>query len=127
MQVAIRELRNHTKDVLDAVERGEEVILTRMGEPVALISPINQASTVADWLDDIETEPTTDTGWLNELIQARRGQRSKTTATPGAWWWVASQRATSGTSRDASVGDKLFRADGQRRLCRCCERLPLQR
>ncbi len=72
MQVAIRELRNHTKDVLDAVERGEEVILTRMGEPVALISPINQASTVADWLDDIETEPTTDTGWLNELIQARR-------------------------------------------------------
>lgn len=72
MQVAIRELRNHTKDVLDAVERGEEVVLTRMGEPVARITPINQAATVADWLDGLDSEPAADTGWLDELLQARR-------------------------------------------------------
>jgi prevent-host-death family protein len=72
MRVAIRELRNHTKDVLDAVERGEEVVLTKMGEPVALISPINQASTVAAWLDDNEAEPANDTGWLDELLRERR-------------------------------------------------------
>lgn len=72
MQVAIRELRNHTKDVLDAVERGEEVVLTRMGEPVALITPIDRSATVSAWLDDLEAEPATDTGWLDELAQARR-------------------------------------------------------
>jgi prevent-host-death family protein len=72
MQVAIRELRNHTKDVLDAVERGEEVVLTRSGEPVARIIPINQAATVSDWLDDLESEPASNTGWLDELSQLRR-------------------------------------------------------
>lgn len=71
MQVAIRELRNHTKAVLDAVERGEEVVLTRNGDPVALISPINQAATVADWLKEIEAEPSVDTGWLEELAGSR--------------------------------------------------------
>jgi prevent-host-death family protein len=72
MRVAIRELRNHTKAVLDAVERGEEVVLTKMGEPVALITPINRASTVADWLDENDAEPAVDTGWLDEVSHARR-------------------------------------------------------
>lgn len=72
MQVAIRELRNHTKDVLDAVERGEQVVLTRSGEPVALITPIDRAATVSDWLDELDADPGDDTGWLDELMRGRR-------------------------------------------------------
>jgi prevent-host-death family protein len=72
VQVAVRELRNHTKSVLDAVERGELVVLTRMGEPVAVITPINQAATVGDWLDDLESDPAVDTGWMAEVSQGRR-------------------------------------------------------
>jgi prevent-host-death family protein len=72
MQVAVRELRNHTKSVLDAVERGEQVVLTRMGEPVALITPINQSSNVGEWLDDLMADAVADTGWLDEVVQGRR-------------------------------------------------------
>ncbi len=68
----MRELRNHTKDVLDAVERGEEVVITRSGEPVARITPINQSATVAAWLDELEAAPVVETGWLDQLLVERR-------------------------------------------------------
>lgn len=71
MRVAIRELRNHTRAVIDAVERGEKVVLTRNGAPIALISPLSESATVLDWLDELESQPATDTGWLQELAQSR--------------------------------------------------------
>jgi prevent-host-death family protein len=38
--VPIRELRNHTAQVVDRVRDGEEVVLTSNGNPIATITPI---------------------------------------------------------------------------------------
>ena len=68
----MRDLRNHTKTVLDAVDRGEEVVLTRRGTPVAVITPINPHASVGSWLDALHAEEPVDTGWLAELDAQRR-------------------------------------------------------
>ncbi|MBS1847437.1 MAG: type II toxin-antitoxin system prevent-host-death family antitoxin [Actinobacteria bacterium] len=47
MKVGVRELRNDTKEVIDAVRSGERVTLTVRGEPVADIVPHAQR---ARWL-----------------------------------------------------------------------------
>lgn len=39
MEIGIRELRNHTAQVIDAVQAGERVVLTVHGEPIADIVP----------------------------------------------------------------------------------------
>lgn len=39
MDVSVRELRNHTRRVISAVESGERVVLTVHGRPVADIVP----------------------------------------------------------------------------------------
>ena len=39
MEVGVRELRNHTADVIAAVESGERVTLTVRGTPIADIVP----------------------------------------------------------------------------------------
>jgi prevent-host-death family protein len=39
-EVPIRRLRNHTGDVLRRVERGESVVVTRHGVPVAELRPL---------------------------------------------------------------------------------------
>jgi prevent-host-death family protein len=39
-EVAVRELRNHGADVLDRVERGESLTVTRDGRPVAELRPL---------------------------------------------------------------------------------------
>lgn len=39
MEIGVRELRNHTNQVIDAVKSGERVTLTVRGEPVADIVP----------------------------------------------------------------------------------------
>lgn len=39
MEVGVRELRNHTTQVIDALRAGESVTLTVRGEPVADIVP----------------------------------------------------------------------------------------
>lgn len=38
--VASRELRNHTREVLERTQRGETVTITVSGRPVARLSPI---------------------------------------------------------------------------------------
>ncbi len=42
--VTVRELRNNGGDVLDRVERGESVIVTRDGHPVAELRPLPRRS-----------------------------------------------------------------------------------
>ncbi len=37
--VSIRELRNHTSDVIAAVEAGERIVLTSNGRPIADVVP----------------------------------------------------------------------------------------
>jgi prevent-host-death family protein len=39
-QVSVRELRNHGGDVLDRVEAGERLTVTRNGKPVAELVPL---------------------------------------------------------------------------------------
>lgn len=47
MEVGVRELRNRTAEVIDAVRSGEAVVLTVHGQPVADIVPHRQR---ARWL-----------------------------------------------------------------------------
>lgn len=39
-EVSIRDLRNHGGDVVDRVEAGERVVVTRAGRPVAELRPV---------------------------------------------------------------------------------------
>ncbi len=44
MQATSKDLRFHTKEILDAAARGEEVIITFHGKPYAKIIPISSPS-----------------------------------------------------------------------------------
>jgi prevent-host-death family protein len=48
--VSIRDLRNHGGDVVDRVERGETVTVTRSGRPVAELRPVPKAGLTAEEL-----------------------------------------------------------------------------
>ncbi|WP_232662251.1 type II toxin-antitoxin system Phd/YefM family antitoxin [Pseudonocardia sp. TRM90224] len=39
-EVTVRELRNHGGDVIDRVEQGETLLVTRAGVPVGVLGPI---------------------------------------------------------------------------------------
>jgi prevent-host-death family protein len=41
-KVTIRELRNHGGEVVDRVEAGESVVITRSGKPVAELRPLQR-------------------------------------------------------------------------------------
>jgi len=49
-EVTIRELRNHGGDVLDRVARGERLIVTRSGKPVAELRPLSRTPLSAEEL-----------------------------------------------------------------------------
>jgi prevent-host-death family protein len=40
--VSISELRNHVGEIVDRVERGETVMITRAGQPVAELRPVRK-------------------------------------------------------------------------------------
>ncbi len=42
MQATSKDLRFHTKEILDTAQRGEEVIITYHGKPYVKITPIAQ-------------------------------------------------------------------------------------
>jgi prevent-host-death family protein len=45
--VTIRELRNHGGDVVDRVQAGEHVVVTRDGKPVAELRPLSRTAFTA--------------------------------------------------------------------------------
>jgi prevent-host-death family protein len=47
-EVSVRELRNHGGDVLDRVEAGERLTVTRNGKPVAELVPIPRRDLALD-------------------------------------------------------------------------------
>ncbi len=47
-QVSVRELRNHGGDVLDRVEAGERLTVTRNGKPVAELVPLPRPELALD-------------------------------------------------------------------------------
>lgn len=74
VRVAIRDLRNDTKSVIDAVERGVDVVLTRRGHPIARIVPIEpDEDDLATWLDEVMSNAH-DSGLLAEVERLRRGE-----------------------------------------------------
>ena len=78
VEVAIRELRNDTRTVIAAVERGEEVVLTRRGHPIARIVRIEtDPEDLADWLATVTSGR--DTGLFTETEQLRHGERDDDT------------------------------------------------
>jgi prevent-host-death family protein len=42
-EATVRELRNHGGEILDRVQRGERVTVTRDGRPVARLEPLGRA------------------------------------------------------------------------------------
>jgi prevent-host-death family protein len=74
MRVPIRDLRNDTRAVIDAVERGVDVVLTRRGHPIARIVPIEpDDDDLAAWIDEITADPH-DSGLLDEIERLRRDE-----------------------------------------------------
>lgn len=69
MEVGIRELRNHTSRVVDAVQAGERVVLTVRGEPVADIVPHARRGRwlPGAWLTEQLVHRTADAGLRGEL------------------------------------------------------------
>ena len=43
-RVAARELKQHTGAVIERVQRGERLLLTHRGNPIAIITPIDRAA-----------------------------------------------------------------------------------
>ena len=48
MKISTKDLRTHTKQMLDSVNRGEEVIITYRGRPRARVVPLDEASGTAE-------------------------------------------------------------------------------
>jgi len=47
--ITVAEAKAHLSEVLDRVERGEEVVITRRGKPVARVSQVQQPKEPIDW------------------------------------------------------------------------------
>lgn len=77
MEVSVRELRNRTKQVIDQLELGEEIVLTRHGRPIGRITPMSPADDTASsrLLRMADELPSLDTGLLDELLEERRSDR----------------------------------------------------
>ncbi len=70
-QVSLRELRNHGDDVLDRVEAGERLTVTRNGKPVAELVPLARRELALDEiLRRARTLPPIDPGELRADIDA---------------------------------------------------------
>jgi len=69
MEIGIRELRNRTGQVIDAVRAGERVILTVHGEPVADIVPHGRRTRwlPGPWLAEQLVDRAADPGLTDEL------------------------------------------------------------
>jgi antitoxin (DNA-binding transcriptional repressor) of toxin-antitoxin stability system len=85
-EVSVRELRNNTRSVLDALEAGSTVYLTSHGRRIAEIRPLPAAADadVQSLLDEVNQMPVVDSGAREELdrdkrasVQAERERESR--------------------------------------------------
>jgi prevent-host-death family protein len=67
MQIGVRDLRNRTSQVIDAVQAGERVTLTVHGEPIADIVPHGQR---ARWLSGTQLQRQLETRSADPALQA---------------------------------------------------------
>jgi prevent-host-death family protein len=73
--VTIRDLRNHGGDVVDRVEAGESVVITRSGKPVAELRPLRRqgldaATLLQRWSHLPHVDPSLLRSDLDELLDA---------------------------------------------------------
>ena len=70
----MRDLRNNTRSVLDAIEAGSTVYLTSHGRRIAEIRPLPAAadSDVQSLIDEVNRMPVVDSGARKELMRDKR-------------------------------------------------------
>jgi prevent-host-death family protein len=64
-EVAMRELRNQTAQLVERVEAGEHVVITKRGKPVAELVPVRperrkrwaSREELADWIGGAQADP----------------------------------------------------------------------
>jgi prevent-host-death family protein len=66
--VSVRELRNHTKQVIERIADGTTMYLTKNGERIATIAPLH-AKTWAAYVDDVLVDDAYDSGLADLLAQ----------------------------------------------------------
>jgi antitoxin (DNA-binding transcriptional repressor) of toxin-antitoxin stability system len=85
-EVSVRELRNNTRSVLDAIEAGSTVYLTSHGRRIAEIRPLPAAADadVQRLIDEVNRMPVVDSGAREELdrdkaasVRAERERESR--------------------------------------------------
>lgn len=62
--VGTRELKQHTGEIVERVRNGERVLLTLRGEPVAVISPVDQRAIEEVLKKEAEKAEKESLGWL---------------------------------------------------------------
>jgi prevent-host-death family protein len=62
--VGTRELKQHTGEIVERVRRGERVLLTLRGEPVAVISPVDRRAIEEAIETEAEKAEKESLGWL---------------------------------------------------------------
>ena len=62
--VGARELKQHTGEIVERVRNGERVLLTLRGEPVAVISPVDQRAIEEAIEVEAEKAERESLGWL---------------------------------------------------------------
>jgi prevent-host-death family protein len=75
-EISIRELRNHGGEVIDRVERGERLTVTRDGKPVAQLRPLDRppqstAVLLSKWSQLPAMKPDSLRRDLDDVIDAR--------------------------------------------------------
>lgn len=70
----MRHLRNHTAEVLDAARRDGEALISSHGRVVARVLPVvdGDRTDLDDFLDWITEWSGPDTGWADEIADAKR-------------------------------------------------------
>ena len=63
-KVGTRELKQHTGEIVESVRKGERVLLTLRGEPVAIISPIDREVVEEAVSSEAERAERESLGWL---------------------------------------------------------------
>ncbi len=70
-EFGIRELRNHTSRVLDAVGAGDVVYLSRRGQRVAEIRPVHPIRPIDALVAKAERASSGDSGAFDELMESK--------------------------------------------------------
>lgn len=63
-RVGARELKQHTGEIIERVRKGERVVLTLRGNPVAVISPIDQEALEEALSEETRRAERETLGWL---------------------------------------------------------------